>query len=419
MKSLVKKILVVILGWQVRRLRRRNNFKIIGVAGSIGKTSTKLAIAKVLESAKKVRYQEGNYNEITSVPLIFFGHAMPRLWNAFAWLKIIFSNEIQIVFKYPYEVVVVELGTDAPGQISQFRKYLHLDIAVVTAIAYEHMEFFGSLEEVADEEWSVSHFSGIVFANRDLCSVAPENLDNRKVVYYGKELSAYKIENISATRSGLSFDISHEGKKIMSVDYPAVSEVQLYSICAAVAVARALKIPDDNIRKAIGGIKSFSGRMQKLEGVKNSIILDDTYNSSPSALKMALDTLYNYNAPQRIAVLGMMNELGSVSEEEHRKAGKYCDPKYLDWVVTIGKDANVFLAPSAQNSGCRVYRAKDSADAGRFVREKVKDGAVILLKGSQNGVFAEEAIKPLLKNDSDLSKLVRQSNDWLKKKGLL
>ena len=80
----------------MRRLRNRNNFKIIGVVGSIGKTSTKLAIAKVLESEKRVRYQEGNYNDIVSVPLVFFGHTMPFIWNIFSWILIIVKNEIQI-----------------------------------------------------------------------------------------------------------------------------------------------------------------------------------------------------------------------------------------------------------------------------------------------------------------------------------
>jgi UDP-N-acetylmuramoyl-tripeptide--D-alanyl-D-alanine ligase len=109
MKSLLKSILVAILGNQVRRLRARRNPKIVGVVGSIGKTSTKLAIAKVLSSHYRVRYQEGNYNDIVSVPLVFFGHSMPKLWNIFNWLKIFFLNEFQILFQYPFDFVVVEL----------------------------------------------------------------------------------------------------------------------------------------------------------------------------------------------------------------------------------------------------------------------------------------------------------------------
>lgn len=407
------------MGWQVRRLRRRNNFKIIGVVGSIGKTSTKLAIAQVLEGNVRTRYQKGNYNDIVSVPLVFFGQEMPSLWNVFSWLKIVFQNEIQIHSKYPFDVVVVELGTDAPGQIGQFRKYLHLDVAVLTAVTPEHMEFFGSIENVAEEEWSVSFFSDVVFANKDLCRVIPENIEHRKVVFYGTDFgSTYKIENVSRTKDGFSFDISYNGEKVMKVLHNAFSEVQLYSLDAAIALAREFKISDEKIKKSLDKIQSFNGRMQKLKGIKNSLIIDDTYNASPHAVKMALDSLYTQPAAQRIVILGMMNELGNTSKKEHEKVGKYCDPKFLNLVVTVGKDANLFLSPAARENGCEVYEAKNSVEAGDFVAGKIKEGAVILAKGSQNGVFAEEALKPLLADKADISKLVRQDKEWMNKKHL-
>jgi UDP-N-acetylmuramoyl-tripeptide--D-alanyl-D-alanine ligase len=392
----------------------------VAVVGSIGKTSTKLAIAKVLASGKRVRYQEGNYNEIISVPLVFFGHEMPAIWNVLAWLKIIFQNEFQIWLSFPFDIVVLELGTDAPGQISEFRKYLHLDFAVVTAIAPEHMEFFKTIEAVAEEEWSVGYFSDVVFANKDLCKIFPDNLSRRKTVFYGKDFgSVFKIENVSKSEKGFSFGISYEGTNLMNLVYPAVSEVQLYSLCAAVAVGRSFKIPAEKIKESINTVQSFSGRMQKLKGIKKSLIIDDTYNASPDAVKLALDALYSQRVEQRIAILGMMNELGETSEIEHRKIGKYCNPLFLDLVVTVGKDANLFMAPEARKSGCQVYEAKDSTDAGLFVREKIKEGAAVLAKGSQNGVFTEEALKPILADKSDFSKLVRQDEAWMKKKSLL
>jgi len=405
------------LGSQVRRLRKRHNFKIIGVVGSIGKTSTKLAIAKILQSEKRVLYEEGNYNDIVSVPLIFFGRRMPSLWNAFSWLKIIFQNEFKIYSDFPFDFVVAELGTDKPGQISEFRKYLHLDMAVITAIAPEHMEFFKNLENVAEEEWSVSYFSDSILANKDLCPIVPKDIDHKKLSFYGKDLgSVYKIENILKVESGFSFDISYEGKKILSTSYSAVSEIQLYSICAAVAVANTLKISGQKIKESINKVHSFKGRMQKLKGIQNSIIIDDTYNASPSAVKMALDALYAHPASQRIAILGMMNELGDISEEEHKKIGRSCNPKYLNLVVTVGKDANAFLAPMARANGCEVYEAKNSNDAGLYLKDKIEKNAVILAKGSQNGVFTEEALKPLLADKSDFSKLVRQEKEWMRKK---
>ncbi|MEK7669238.1 MAG: Mur ligase family protein [Patescibacteria group bacterium] len=391
MKSLLKNILVKILGWQVRRLRKKHNLKIIGVVGSIGKTSTKLSIAKMLEGEKRVRYQEGNYNDIVSVPLVFFGHHMPSLWNIFDWIKIIIQNEFQIYFSYPFDLVVVELGTDGLGQISQFRKYLHLDVAVLTAVAPEHMEFFKNLRNVAEEEWSVRYFSDLVFVNRDLCKILPEDFDHNEIIFYGKESS---------------FDYKCE----------VISQVQLYSVSIAVIIAKEFGISEEKIKESINKIQSFSGRMQKLKGIKNSVIIDDTYNASPDAVRIALDALYQYPRAQKIAILGMMNELGDSSKEEHIKVGQYCNPELLDWVVTIGKDANAFLAPVARENGCNVYEAKNSVDAGLFVKDKIKENAVILAKGSQNGVFAEEALKPLLASKSDFSKLVRQDKNWMNKK---
>lgn len=362
------------------------------MVGSIGKTSTKLAIAKVLESEKRVQFQIGNYNDIISVPLVIFGHSMPSLLNIWQWLLILLKNEYQIYFSYPFDIAVVELGTDGPGQISLFRKYLHLDVAVLTAIAPEHMEFFKNIKNVAEEEWSVQYFSDLVFANRDLCKILPDDFDHERIIFYGKE-------------SGLPYKPE------------VLSQVQLYSISIAVIIAKKFGISEEKIRESVNKIQAFSGRMQKLGGIKNSVIIDDSYNASPDAVKMALDTLYKYPYTQKIAILGMMNELGDSSEMEHKKIGKYCDPKRLDWVVTIGKDANLFLAPTAIANGCKVYEAKNSFDAGEFVKSKIDSGAVILVKGSQNGVFAEEAIKPLLAEASDISKLVRQETEWMKKKG--
>ena len=389
------------------------------MVGSIGKTSTKLAIAKVLESELRVRYQTGNYNDLVSVPLIFFGHTMPNIWNIFAWAEIILENEFQIFSRYLYDIVVLELGTDGPNQINQFRKYLHLDIAVITAITLEHMEFFKNLEEVATEEWSVSYFSDLVFANKDLCQIIPENIDHKKVIFYGKSFgSIYKVENVVRVGDKFDFEISYKGGKMIDVSYNAVSKVQLYSVCVAVAIARHFNISPIKIKENINEVESFAGRMQKLEGVKSSIIIDDTYNASPEAMKIALDTLYNYPRKNKIAILGTMNELGDISAEEHKKIGEYCDPKQLSLVITIGKDANQFLTPSAKARGCKVYEAKDAPDAGKFILNKIKEDTVILVKGSQNGVFAEEALKPLLKNKSDFAKLVRQDKQWLQKKGL-
>lgn len=417
MKSILKNILVSILGFQVSRLRRRHDFKIVGVVGSIGKTSTKIAIAKILGSEKRVRYQEGNYNDVVSVPLVFFGHDMPSLWNVFSWLAIILQNETAIFSYYPFDFVVLELGTDKPGDIEKFRKYLRLDALVLTAVTSEHMEFFETIGAVADEEWQASFFSDVVFANKDLVRIVPENVDHKKIIFYGKDFGCvYKIENEKRAGYKINAEISYKGGKMIEASVEAASPVALYSVCAASAVARHFGISPSKMKEAISSLKAFQGRMQILKGKKDLVIIDDSYNSSPEALKIALDALYEFPGKKKAAILGMMNELGKTSKEEHEKAGKYCDPKKLEFVITIGKDADEYLAKAAEEKGNKVFRAKSSVEAGKIAQENLEEGMVILVKGSQNGVFAEEAIKPLLAEPSDSSKLVRQSDEWMRKK---
>ena len=154
--------------------------------------------------------------------------------------------------------------------------------------------------------------------------------------------------------------------------------------------------------------------MNILQGLKESIIVDDSYNSSPLAVEAALKMLYQQEAPQRIAVLGSMNELGEVSASEHEKVGKLCSSELLEYVVTIGSESEKYLAPAAKSNGCQVKSFSDPISAGTFVHSILEPHAIVLFKGSQNGVFAEEAIKPILHNSKDEQKLVRQSPDWLK-----
>src|SRR5438309_1362616 len=134
MKHRAKLFIANILGHQVRRLSKKNDFKVIAISGSIGKTSTKLAIAHILSQRFKVRYQNGNYNDLVSVPLIFFGRSLPSLFNPFAWAWIMLKNEIDLLKDFKYDIVVIELGTDGPGQLKEFGRYVSADIGVLTAI---------------------------------------------------------------------------------------------------------------------------------------------------------------------------------------------------------------------------------------------------------------------------------------------
>jgi UDP-N-acetylmuramoyl-tripeptide--D-alanyl-D-alanine ligase len=414
-KKIAKKLVAGVLGWQTRRLYKKNDFKVVAVAGSVGKTSTKLAIANVLKAKYQVQYQDGNYNDLVSVPLIFFGEELPNLFNPLAWLAVFWRNEQKLRKPYVYQVVVVEVGTDAPGQIKQFAAYLKIDIAVLTSITPEHMEFFAGLDAVAKEELDIAKVSAKLLYNQDL--VEPKYLDGigAKLVSYGMNHSAdYQTSRIVFNDDKCDFEVLKNGKTFLKTSNDLISEPQLYSVAAAVALASELGLSPQEIDMGLHNIHPVSGRMQRLKGLNNSLIIDDTYNSSPEAVKAALATLDRLKAPYKIAILGNMNELGNYSRQAHEEIGALCNPKELDLVVTIGPDANQYLAPAAASKGCKVESFNDPYSAGEYVKSQIQDGSIILAKGSQNRVFAEEAVKIILADPNDAQKLVRQSPKWLK-----
>ncbi len=416
-KTFAKSLIVAVLGWQVRRLQKKNSFKVVAVSGSVGKTSTKFAMSQVLSAARKVRFQEGNYNDHASVPLIFFGLSLPSLMNPLAWLKTFWLIESQLRQPYPYEIVVVELGTDGPGQIASFAKFLDVDLALVTAIAPEHMEFFKDLDAVAKEELSVAKFSEHILINADLCDQKYSQLLHLEPITYGQEKPAdYQIKDMKLGQKSSSFSIIRNNNIVWKGEHNSIALVQLYSIAAAVAVADQMGLSPEEIAAGVSRISPISGRMQLLSGINNSTILDDTYNASPDAVKAAIDTLYQLPAPQKIAILGNMNELGNYSQRAHTEIGEYCDPKQIDHVFTLGKDANKYLAQAAKARGCQVEEFSNPYALGLRLKEVIRPNAVILAKGSQNGVFAEEAVKEILANPKDAGRLVRQSPAWQKKK---
>jgi UDP-N-acetylmuramoyl-tripeptide--D-alanyl-D-alanine ligase len=410
-KKLGRELVCLVLEAQVRRLRAAHRFTVVAVAGSVGKTSTKLAIADLLAKTKGVRWHLVNYNDRVTVPLVLFGRTEPNILNIFAWLKIFSANARTIKRPFPYDVVVVELGTDGPGQLRQFA-YLQPDLAVVTAVSAEHMEFFKTMEAVAAEELSVGDFSKQMLVGVD--DIAPQYLEGRSFKSYSTvhQLADYSAKATSKTLRGQHLEITLP-KATIEADVGYIGRQGAAFALAAAAVADELGIKKQDIAEGISRLKHFAGRMQILTGINDSTLIDDTYNASPVAVKAALDVLYAAKASQRIALLGNMNELGDHSASAHKEVGEYCDPKKLDFVVTLGRDADKYLASAAKAQGCEVKTCNSPQEAGEFIKQKLQPGAVVLLKGSQNGVFAEEAVKVLLADRTDEAKLVRQSPHWL------
>lgn len=415
-KKLGKRIVSNILESQVKALRRKHDFTVIAVAGSVGKTSTKLAIAELLGQRYRVLHQAGNYNDRVTVPLVIFEQPEPSIFNLFGWLKAFGDNAARVHQPFPYDIVVVELGTDGPGQLERFA-YLKPDIGVLTGVAAEHMEYFKTLDAVAMEELTLFEFSKRMLVNAD--DIAGKYLGGREFGEYSTLTNVARNYFAHPEKQSLKGQTLHiefpSGSFEATVQYLGHQGAKF--AVAAAAVADMIGMSQEDIAKGLERLRPFAGRMQVLEGIENSVIVDDTYNASPVSAKAALDVLYReHGAPQRIAVLGRMNELGDYAEEAHVEVGEYCDPEKLAMVVTVGDQAERWLAPAAKKKGCEVHSFRHPVDAGRFVAAHMKKGAIVLVKGSQNGVFAEEAVKQLLAHPADSERLVRQSNYWLRRK---
>jgi UDP-N-acetylmuramoyl-tripeptide--D-alanyl-D-alanine ligase len=174
-------------------------------------------------------------------------------------------------------------------------------------------------------------------------------------------------------------------------------------------------------KKCKAGIEQFhpvAGRMAVFEGQHGAMIIDDTYNASPRSAEAAI-TMMAELPGRKILVLGSMNELGDISAAEHRQVGVAAAALKPAWVVTIGEQANRYTAAGAVEHGLATskIRSFDSPyEAGKFLHEIVKKGDVVLAKGSQNGVFAEEALANILAHAEDRSRLVRQDAVWQRRK---
>jgi UDP-N-acetylmuramoyl-tripeptide--D-alanyl-D-alanine ligase len=411
MKKIAKTLLVKILGWQLRRLLKRIDIKVVAVAGSVGKTTTKHVIAEFLQTSGRVHYQEGNYNVPLTVPLVFFNEEIPSLLNPLAWAKLLLRNEAKIKDFYPYDIVVIELGIDAVGEMDQFAKYVKPDVGVLTSIAPEHMEFFKDLDEVAAEELKIQDFCDKLIVGIDDIPETYQVHIHDAVTYGVSETADYRFiprdQNVT---------IKTPTKNIQTTTLFVGRHVQK-SLAAAVAVADVLELKVKDEEAVLAAISPMPGRMQLLEGKNGSLIIDDTYNNvSQVPLMAALDVLYAARATSRIAVLGNMNELGRFSKGAHEQVGMYCDPKKLDLVVTLGPDSNKYLAAAAKRVGCEVVSFDSPYEVGEYLKSKLQKGTVVLVKGSQNRVYLEEAVKYLIANLSDRKKLVRQSRAWMTKK---
>lgn len=416
-KTLPRRIVARILERQVVKLIDERGLLVVAVTGSIGKTSTKLAIAHLLSKTYRVQAHRGNYNSEIGLPLSIFGQEVPRvLVNPLAWLSILWQVRQRRRY-FDYDALVLEMGADQPGDIQKFMRYITPDIGVITAIAEVHTEQFGGIEAIFDEKWALATGSKRVLLNYDdtRLSQRKDELPNDSVKGYGLEHGDWRLARIKQDRSGYSGELkTPEGSIKLSTQL--IARHSLYSLTAACAVADWCSVSHAQIKSQAASWKPVKGRMNPLPGKNDSLIIDDSYNSSPASAIAALDALYALSG-RHIAILGSMNELGDYEAQGHREVGRHCAK--LDYLITIGSSAEKYLAPAAKKAGLakkRIISFDSPYAAGDYVAGLLKKNDKVLVKGSQNLVFSEEATKLLLADPTDIDQLVRQSSQWMRKK---
>lgn len=401
--------------------KKHPEVKLVTVVGSVGKTTTKIAIGTVLAEKYRIRLHEGNHNSELSAPLAILGVEYPDNIRSFwAWWRVFSAVRKRIRRPADVDVIVQELGTDAPGQIPHFGTYLTPDLTVVTAISPEHMEFFQNIDAVASEELAAANFSKHTLINRDdIDGKYAADITSANLNTYGSTDAAEYHFLVNDYTVADGFSGTFYGPELavpISTTVHLVGEHSIRAAVAAGAVGIKLGMSSEEVARGMANVRAVKGRMNILRGVNGSIIIDDSYNSSPLAVASALRALYQMQVPQRIAVLGSMNELGSMSQLAHEEVGALCDPAQLAHVVTVGEEAAKYIAPIAAAHGCQVESFKTALEAGAFVHKYLEPGGAVLFKGSQGGIYLEEGIKIVLHSTEEEQYLVRQSPEWIEKK---
>lgn len=418
MKQTAKKLITKRLTRKLRTLLEKHKLTVIAVTGTVGKTSTKVAIAQVLEAGGfKVGYSEDSYNSDIGLPLSVFGLKVPdRLGDVRSWRAIFRKIDAEIE-NFPYDTLVLEVAEDDLALMKPFVELIKPSIGVVTGVSLAHTVRMDDIGKITHDLKQLTRSIPKLICNADFSEL---NTGFKPVATYATSKSAdVSIVNTSRTNSGtLTAKLSIFGEE-SEVKTQLVGRHSLSALLAAAAVAHELGMDTSIVIKALTTITAVRGRMNLLPGVHESILIDDTYNAaSPVGVFAALDTLAEMKG-HKIAVLGNMNELGAKSEDAHREVGAAA-AKVADVLVVIGPDAEKYLAPAAIEAGMDRSHVKvfhTPYEAGHYLKKKVTKGDVVLVKGSQNKVFAEEVSRILL--DPKLKPadvLVRQSDFWKRKK---
>ena len=416
MKSFFKTIISGFLASKAHHFLKKNKIEVIAVTGSIGKTSTKEAIYTVLKSKFDVVASQKSFNTPIGMSLAILGEEESGLSSVKVWSKIL----KRVIFhpkKAPAKMIL-EMGANGPGDIQKLVKIAPPHISVVTWVKPVHLAEgqFKNVEEIAQEKGKlVENLSknNVAILNQDDERVRQMKTFAKKITFGLHSDADVKAEKVHATPQELKFTV-HYKKQSELVRVPLIGAFQVSVCLPAITVGLSLGMSLKECCEALGQFRLPPGRMNPIEGLKNSFILDGSYNASPSTVATMLDMLSTFSAPRKIAALGTMNELGLTSENAHLEIGQKA-AKVVQLLIAVGPEAEI-IKKGAISSGMKenaIHTFLDSKEAGIFLKSELKKDDLILVKGSQNKVRMERFIKEIMEQPERASKLLcRQGAEW-------
>lgn len=424
----MKKFLIKCLQKKAQKAVRKHHPTIIGITGSVGKTSAKQAIAVALEDQLQVRVSHKNYNNEIGLPISILGKEAPGK-SVTKWLSLLLSP----ISSMP-EVIILEYGIDHPGDMDALCSIAQPNISVVTGISPVHAEFFADIHALVAEKAklvSAAPKDGVIILNADNEFVLSMKGKARgRILTYGKNgelrLNSVEIQTriddhvepgevIAKTVADFS-DPEKDGQLVLT---NSLGYAPVMAALAALAVVRAMQLDEARAIQALEKMfKPTPGRLFPLPGIKGSTVIDDSYNAAPAAMQNGLEILRQFplyrEDDRRIAVLGSMAELGAYTEDEHRHIGLKV-AEVADVFIAVGESMK-FAMEAAKEAGMdedAIEWFKDSHEAGRYLDRTVQEGDIVYVKGSQS-MRMERVVKDIMAEPFRAKELlVRQEDKWL------
>ncbi len=393
---------------------KHSDVRLVTVVGTLGKTSAEIAVATMLDPKYKVWVEPKHPESHLEVCLQILGIKLPSKLGFWEKKSIIRAAKERLKRPTGANVIIQELPVWSPEDINIYNSYLFPDVTILTNLTPTAHESSWGDEDVASNYLSLTLNSKKVFINRDEINGGYEQyLANHSVATYGLNpgvdyLLYNSVFSDFSTTSGIFYSpYSPEGVPV-NLNVASSSSAKPAVVAAAVGLDFGMTI--EEVMAGMAEIRPIPGRMRRLDGVEDSILIDDTSSATAGTVVAAIQAVQDYDAPQRIVVCGGIGPLGKNTDQAYRDIGEVFHSLKTDWLVLVGENASTKIGPIAKNKGVRVREFNNSIDAGAFVHSVIQKGAIVLYSGSEDGVYLEEAIKIVLHSSSDVHKLARQDS---------